>query len=52
MRNVDNMAIAILEVEVDYSARLMQQIREAIDEAGDDEMIDEVWYSLRISTVI
>jgi hypothetical protein len=32
---VDNVAIAILEVEVEYSNRLMQEIRDAIDSADD-----------------
>lgn len=46
MRNVDNMAIAVLEVEVEYSEPLIQQIREDIDmseeeDADESEMTEE-----------
>jgi hypothetical protein len=46
VRNVDNMAIAVLEVEVEYSEPLIQQIREDIDmseeeDADESEMTEE-----------
>jgi hypothetical protein len=40
VRNVDNMAIAVLEVEMEYSEPLIQQIREDSD-MSEEEDTDE-----------